>query len=379
MRVLFILNAFGEISGAEHVLFDFLKTAPEIEPLILQIGPRENDLSEYSSVVPSENCFYIHTAMPFMSGFSRQWFMGLLRSLLCKKIKRHEIIKKLLNDSSIRLMYFNNSFEAAAFFPIFSNKKTMVHIHDMVDMFRPAHKKYVLIACKEAGYVLTASEACRTMLIKNGINQQKISTAYNGISFPEVQYDKSISDTVVIGFVGSAIKRKGFDTYISILNGLKQTAEFAGKKLKSIIITNSGNEEPFFNYCLSKLDSKIETRVFCRISREKVIDEYRKMTLLLVPSRFDPLPTVVLEASMAGVPVIGSNKDGIPEMQTDSDMLFEVNDMNEAITKIKKWVLLPEEVKKQKMKIIQKHIKSTFTAENKKKTVLEGIKRAINQ
>lgn len=378
MRVLFILNAFGAISGAEHVLFDFLKTAPEIEPLILQIGPRENNINEYSSFVRAENCFYVHVDTPLMSIFSRQWFMGLFRSVLCKKMKRNEIIKKLLNDSSISLVYFNNSFEAAAFFPIFSKKNTLVHIHDMVDMFRPAHKKYVLIACKEAGYVLTASEACRMMLIKNGINPQKISTAYNGISFSKVKYDKSISETVVVGFVGSAIKRKGFDTYISILNALQQTAEFAGKKLESIVITNSGSKDTFLNACLSKLDSRIETRMFCRIPREKVIAEYRKMTLLLVPSRFDPLPTVVLEASMAGVPVIGSNKDGIPEMQTDSDMLFEVDNVNEAVTKIKKWISLPEEMKKQKMRAIQDNIKNTFTPENKKKAVLNGIKRASN-
>ena len=44
MKVLFILNAFGPLSGAEHVLLDFLKSAPEIDPILLQIGPKKNDL-----------------------------------------------------------------------------------------------------------------------------------------------------------------------------------------------------------------------------------------------------------------------------------------------------------------------------------------------
>ena len=377
MRVLFILNAFGPISGAEHVLLDFLKTAPEIEPLLLQIGPKRNDLGEYSSIISNKNCFYVFADAPLMSALSRQWFMGILRNILNKRIEKNETIVRLLNDASIELIYFNNSFEAAVFYPLFKGKKNLVHIHDMVDMFRPAHKKCVLKACEKAGYVLTASESCRTMLVQNGINERKILTAYNGIDLPEIQYEVKNSEEFVVGFVGSAIKRKGLDIYVSILNGLKKTDVFRKRKLTSVVITNSKSSNPFLKDCLSKLDADIKSRVFCGIPREQVFDQYKEMSLLLVPSRYDPLPTVVLEASMQGVPVMGSKKDGIPEMQPDCDMLFEVDDVREAISKIEKWVMLPYETQRQKMGEVQKYIKSTFTMENKKKIVLKGITEAI--
>lgn len=101
------------------------------------------------------------------------------------------------------------------------------------------------------------------------------------------------------------------------------------------------------------------------------------MDLLLVPSRFDPLPTVVLEASLEGVPVIGTDKDGIPEMQVDKDMLFDVGNVAGAIERIEKWFGLPFEVRKEKMDKAQAYIERTFTAEKKKRVVLNSMRNVL--
>lgn len=379
MKILFVLNAYGPISGAEHVLFDILRSAPEIEPILLQIGPKKNDLSEYANIISKNHCYYTFTNAPLLSAVSRQWLMGAQRNILCAILKKNSTISRLRHDESIDLVYYNNSFEAAAFYPLFKNKKSLVHVHDMVDMFRRAHKQCVLSACKRAGYVLTASEACRQMLIKNGVDAQKTTTAYNGISLPEVEFKEKEISEYVVGFVGSAIKRKGLDIYIATLNGMKKLDYFREKKLASVIITNSKRDSRFLMECLSELDAGIETQIFSGIPREAVYEQYKNMSMLLVPSRFDPLPTVVLEALMLGVPVMGSDKDGIPEMLPDKDLLFKVGDSVDAVSKIKKWLVLPYEVQKQKMDVAQKHIKNTFTKKNKKETVLKGIKEAVNR
>ena len=103
----------------------------------------------------------------------------------------------------------------------------------MVDMFRPAQKKCVLEACVKAGRVLTASEACRKMLIKNKIDPSKVATAYNSIALGKKDYARSDTEKITIGFVGSAIKRKGFDIYIAIINTLKKQDAFKGKKIEA--------------------------------------------------------------------------------------------------------------------------------------------------
>ena len=89
------------------------------------------------------------------------------------------------------------------------------------------------------------------------------------------------------------------------------------------------------------------------------------------------MPTVVLEASLEGVPVIGTDKDGIPEMQVDEDMLFNVDDIADAIERIEKWFGLPFEVRKEKMDKAQAYIECTFTAAKKKNVVLNSIRDVL--
>jgi glycosyltransferase involved in cell wall biosynthesis len=64
---------------------------------------------------------------------------------------------------------------------------------------------------------------------------------------------------------------------------------------------------------------------------------FSKGALLVVPSRGDSMPYVVIEAGAAGVPMIGANVGGIPEIfDTLTDALFapsNVNAMAEAIKK----------------------------------------------
>ena len=51
-----------------------------------------------------------------------------------------------------------------------------------------------------------------------------------------------------------------------------------------------------------------------RENREDVQALLQKIDVLLVPSRQDPLPTVVIEAGLSGVPVLGSRVGGMKEM-----------------------------------------------------------------
>jgi len=53
--------------------------------------------------------------------------------------------------------------------------------------------------------------------------------------------------------------------------------------------------------------------------REDVKQILQGIDLLLVPSRQDPLPTVIVEASLSGVPTVGSRAGGIPEMIVEGE------------------------------------------------------------
>lgn len=376
MRILFVINAFGTASGAENVLIDYIKTENRIDPYLLFIGANQGIAEKFQRELNTHNVFFMNCANKLQKSLSRRLFYPILASRVCKHIKAESTYIFLNNEADIDIVYYNNSFEASAFYSLFPTKKKIVHIHDMVDMFRPAQKRCVLDACMSAPQVLTASKACKQQLVKNGVDEQKITVAYNSINVKMMSFRANTTDVVNFGFVGSAIKRKGFDCFIDILNAVSETWGRA-RKIKATIITNSSVEDEYFQKQISRLNSDISREIFNNLPREVVFKKYEEMHLLLVPSRFDPLPTVVLEASMLGVPVMGSNKDGIPEMLCDDRMLFSTDNISEAAHKIEAWVNLPTTEQRCVIETVQKYISSTFTEKSKQSAVLESIERVM--
>lgn len=376
MKILFVMNSFMTPSGAEHVLADFLKSADEVEPFFLHIGHRRPDLIRLHEIADDDHFYYVHCSKLLISPYSRQWFMKLFRKIVCHRLKEEKVVASLRKDSSIDLVYFNNSFEAAVFFPLFQDRKTLIHIHDMVEMFRPAQKKCVLKACQNGNCILTPSKACKEMLVRNGISESKISVAYNSIDLPARPFRWISNNSISVGFVGSCIKRKGFDTYISILNGLDERIG-EKKQIKAVIITNSNPKNTFIEKNIRRLNKSIAVELYSGLSRENVFQKYREMDFLLVPSRFDPLPTIVLEATLCGLSVFGSNTDGIPEMLCDKRLLFAKDDIDDAVGKITNWLSTHFDEKLSVIKKVQDHIEKTFTKENKQDCVLRTIRKAL--
>lgn len=368
MKILFVVSAYGKPSGAEHVLIDFLKTTSEIDPVLLFIGPEKSFVDEFKMF--AKRCVYVDCQEKLDDIVIRFVAMGQRRKHVCSWLSKNKEIIALKNDTSIEAVYFNNSFESAVFYPLFSEKKTIVHIHDMINMFRPAHKSCVVKACKEACKVITASKACKRQLVENGIDQGKITVAYNGMLYERKKYTGERKQ-LCFGFVGSIIKRKGFDVFVDIVNSIQ--AKLA-RRIKVVIITNSDVGDRYFSECLNKIHNDIDKEVFVRIPREKVQSAYREMTALIVPSRFDPLPTVVLEATMAACPVFGTDKDGIPEMIQNKERLFRVDDSNEAVDKILRWLEKPFTDKAREIEVEQDYISDTFTVEKKRRIILDLLR-----
>lgn len=74
-------------------------------------------------------------------------------------------------------------------------------------------------------------------------------------------------------------------------------------------------------------------------------DELDRSTLLVLPSRTEGLPRVILEAMSRGVPCIASNVGGIPELLDEEDMV-PANDVSSLAEKIKEVVSNPERLQR---------------------------------
>ena len=69
---------------------------------------------------------------------------------------------------------------------------------------------------------------------------------------------------------------------------------------------------------------------------DTIFEFLASISFLIVPSRIDNLPTVVMEAFSTGTPVIGSNVGGIPDMIVDgyNGLLFENENSDDLADKI---------------------------------------------
>lgn len=175
---------------------------------------------------------------------------------------------------------------------------------------------------------IPSSYAGLVMKAHNSITPQpKISNT----DYKKLRQELGITpDTFLIGAVGRLHASKGWDTLIQAFQKVQ------GTKL-ALLFFGAGNEES----ALKELASK-DPRIKFLGYRNDIKDLYQTFDLAVCPSRFEPLPRVILEAMDAGTPVLASNIGGCKELIDDyGGALFDVDDVNDLAEQLKLCVSSP--------------------------------------
>ena len=126
-------------------------------------------------------------------------------------------------------------------------------------------------------------------------------------------------NTVLLGAVGRFHASKAWDTLIKAYKQLPQSC----KQQSKLLFFGNGKLEAELK-ALAKGENNIEFVGF----KNNIKDYYQCFDLLICPSRFEPLPRVILEAMDAGTPVIASDEGGCIELIEDyGGYLFPVDDV----------------------------------------------------
>jgi len=141
------------------------------------------------------------------------------------------------------------------------------------------------------------------------VGGRRVSTIYNGI--PSVEPEAASSDArvlpgTVLG-VGRLAREKGFDLLIEAMQDLP------GRRL---LLVGDGPERASLEALASSLGLGERVR-FAGWVPEPWASRFRP-DILVVPSRFEAMPLVVLEAMRAGVPVVATRVGGTPEVVVDN-------------------------------------------------------------
>ncbi len=155
----------------------------------------------------------------------------------------------------------------------------------------------------------------------NGVDSRCQFNPFLKIEFEEVLDWNNGSDVLVVGFVGRVVKDKGVEELLDAWRLLRTTRD----KIALLIIgpfedRNSISDE-------HKLYIESESTIFHVNYTSNVRYYYEKMDIFILPSKREGFPTVNLEASSMGIPVITSTATGCIDsiLKNETGIFCEIN------------------------------------------------------
>jgi glycosyltransferase involved in cell wall biosynthesis len=145
-----------------------------------------------------------------------------------------------------------------------------------------------------------------------------VRCVFNGVTADEFDPVVTAADASDVVYVGEFRHIKGADLLIDAVARLRADG-------KPLTLTLAGDGEE-----LGNLKAQVQrlglTEAVRFIGHVKARHGFSKGRLLVVPSRGDSMPYVVIEAAAAGIPMVAANIGGIPEIfATHTDALFAPN------------------------------------------------------
>ena len=230
----------------------------------------------------------------------------------------------------------------------FPKKKIIYTVHGF-DSIRVAYRKYLFLEKllkKRSRKIVAVSQYDEQNLKNEGINQQ-ICCIYNGIYKPDkinIELDISSKYAKKILCIARMSKPKRFDVFLETALLLPQYA-----------FIWVGNKEVVAN---------VPENVFClgNIANAGAFNE--QTDLFVLPTNYEGLPIVIIEAMSFGKPVVASNVGGISEIVKDNENGYTVENNPVIFAEKIKYILENDIIYQQFSKNSLKKYHKNLTVEN---------------
>lgn len=213
----------------------------------------------------------------------------------------------------------------------------------------------------ESRRVICISERVREKVLEGVGQNTRTSVVYNGVD-PEMFVPPSQpepSRTLILS-VGNLIQIKGHELLIRSVASL--SAEFPSLELE---IIGSGPDHRRLQKLSERLECSDRVRFVGRKSRRETAAAMEYCTVFALPSRYEGLGCVYLEAMSAGKPVIGCRGQGIAEIIQQGSNGFLIGPDNERELTLVLSMLLRDEQRRRNMgRAARETILEGFTLEH---------------
>lgn len=154
-----------------------------------------------------------------------------------------------------------------------------------------------------------------------GVPSGLVRCVFNGVTAGEFDPVALADDATDLVYVGEFRHIKGADLLVDAVAKLR-----ASGRAITLTLAGDGEETASLKAQIERLKLGDAVRF---IGHVKARYGFSKGRLLVVPSRGDSMPYVVIEAAAAGIPMIAANVGGIPEIfASHTDALFKPSDVD---------------------------------------------------
>ena len=209
---------------------------------------------------------------------------------------------------------------------------TIISVEHNLDYDEPAWTRLAKIISRWAvDGIIAVSQAVKQDIIQRyHYLPGKIEVIYNGVDldkfFKPIDRSHLASQSQPVwrlGAIGRLTKQKGFDVLIEALAALPKEINW------QCSIAGSGPQASYLNSLVARLDLNNQIKL---VGLQTDVPKFLAgLDLLVVPSRWEGLGLVILEAGAAGVPVVASQIDGIVEIisHQNNGYLVEASSVNQ--------------------------------------------------
>ena len=270
-------------------------------------------------------------------GHIRLQFIGVLKTIIwLKKLIKRESIEVLVCNSGITTQ---TGYYAAKL----TNTSCISYIHS------PFTKRYIyLYRLHKTNLSIFVSDAIKTAMC-NKVTFNNTTVIHNGI---DIELFKPVETRIrnvikglriddkkpVIGQIGSLIHRKGIDLLIKAANTLvKKEVAF------HIVLVGSGPEGNKFKTMVASYNLE-DYFTFAGDTDSPDLFYKHIFDINVLASRSEAFGLTLAEGSSSGLPCVGSNTEGIPEVirNTKTGLLFEAGNANDLADKLEILINSPE-------------------------------------
>jgi glycosyltransferase involved in cell wall biosynthesis len=239
-------------------------------------------------------------------------------------------LSSILHSFQPDFVYFNSERVMFSTYPLIKNHKIILHLNEPIQS--SGLNKLIVSTFKKTDltYVVCSNFIKKKLQTLLG-DKKKINVIYNAIEVIERTPHHASLERINIGVVGQIRYHKGQDILFKALSQLKHYNY-------SCYVYGSGDNDYKKELYNIAVTSGIAEKVLFKGFEKNIERIYSDLDIVVVPSRFEePFGLVAIEPAQWKLPVIVSNRGGLPEVVEDgvTGLVFENEDVEGLISKLR--------------------------------------------